>query len=169
MAKKDAESKKGEAAVKSGAAPSNAIQDQKLQKWLETVVAILLGLTTLVSAWASWIGSLHSGIQSINFTKSNNMASRGTAEYNKYPDCWKVKCRSWSIWRTVCMSVLSDRMMRCVSFRMPFVVHVPVCRIRTVRSVPSSSSVLPASGKPSWLGLWLSSSLMMNGLWSASI
>lgn len=96
MAKKDAESKKGEVAVKSGAAPSNAIQDQKLQKWLETVVAILLGLTTLVSAWASWIGSLHSGIQSINFTKSNNMASHGTAEYNMGMQLYLADYMSWN-------------------------------------------------------------------------
>ena len=96
MAKKDAESKKGEVAVKSGAAPSNAIQNQKLQKWLETVVAILLGLTTLVSAWASWIGSLHSGIQSINFTKSNNMASHGTAEYNMGMQLYLADYMSWN-------------------------------------------------------------------------
>ena len=96
MAKKDAESKRGEVAVKSGAAPSNAIQDQKLQKWLETVVAILLGLTTLVSAWASWIGSLHSGIQSINFPKSNNMASRGTAEYNMGMQLYLADYMSWN-------------------------------------------------------------------------
>lgn len=96
MAKKDAESKKGEVAVKSGTAPSNAIQDQKLQKWLETVVAILLGLTTLVSAWASWIGSLHSGIQSINFTKSNNMASHGTAEYNMGMQLYLADYMSWN-------------------------------------------------------------------------
>lgn len=51
-------------------------------KRLETVVAILLGITTLLSAWASWIGHLHGGLQSINFTRSNNMASQGTAEYN---------------------------------------------------------------------------------------
>lgn len=65
--------------------PDNAIKDRKTiltAKRLETVVAILLGITTLLSAWASWIGHLHGGIQSINFTKSNNMASQGTAEYN---------------------------------------------------------------------------------------
>lgn len=96
MAKNDAESKKSEAVRKSGAPPDNAIQDQKLQKWLETVVAILLGLTTLVSAWASWIGSLHSGIQSINFTKSNNMASRGTAEYNMGMQLYLADYMSWN-------------------------------------------------------------------------
>ncbi len=46
------------------------------------MVAIFLGITTLLVAWAGWIGSLHGGIQSINFTKSNNLASKGNAEYN---------------------------------------------------------------------------------------
>ncbi len=68
-----------------GNPPDNAINGKNsgsTTKRLETVVAILLGLTTLLSAWATWIGSLHSGIQSINFTKSNNMSSKGSAEYN---------------------------------------------------------------------------------------
>ncbi|MBQ7715554.1 MAG: hypothetical protein IJT70_06770 [Clostridia bacterium] len=51
-------------------------------KRLETLVAILLGVTTLLSAWAAWIAHLHGGIQSINFTKSNHAASEGSAEYN---------------------------------------------------------------------------------------
>ncbi len=62
--------------------PDNALKDRKkflISKWVETA-AILPGVTTLLSALASWIGSLHSGIQSINFTKSNNMASEGNAE-----------------------------------------------------------------------------------------
>ena len=65
-------------------APENAIRDKTAQtaKKLETIVAILLGVTTLLSAWASWIGHLHGGIQSINFTKSNNVASQGTTDYN---------------------------------------------------------------------------------------
>jgi hypothetical protein len=65
--------------------PEGAIKSRKAlltAKRLETVVAILLGIATLLSAWAAWIGTLHSGIQSINFTKSNNMASEGSAEYN---------------------------------------------------------------------------------------
>ena len=85
MAKNETELPKIES-VKNGVnPPKNALKDRKTvlnAKRIETVVAILLGITTLFSAWATWIGSLHSGIQSINFTKSNNMASRGTAEYN---------------------------------------------------------------------------------------
>lgn len=66
--------------------PSEDIKPEKKPFWtekkIEAVVAVFLGITTLVSAWSSWIGSLHSGIQAINFTKSNNIASEGTAEYN---------------------------------------------------------------------------------------
>jgi len=65
--------------------PDNAVPNKKVfwtSKKIETFVAILLGVTTLLSAWASWIGSLHSGIQSINFTKSNNASSEGSAAYN---------------------------------------------------------------------------------------
>ena len=39
------------------APPDNAVKDRKIiltAKRLETVVAVLLGITTLLSAWASW-------------------------------------------------------------------------------------------------------------------
>ena len=49
---------------------------------IEIFVAVLLGLTAILTAWATWIGSLHSGIQSINFTKSNNLSSEGNADFN---------------------------------------------------------------------------------------
>ena len=49
---------------------------------VEIIVAILLGVTALLTAWASWIGSLHGGIQAINFTKSNNTSSQATSAYN---------------------------------------------------------------------------------------
>lgn len=52
------------------------------EKKLGILVAIFLGLTTLLVAWAGWIGSLHGGIQAINFTKSNNLAAQGNSEYN---------------------------------------------------------------------------------------
>lgn len=52
------------------------------EKKLEVSVAVFLGITTLLVAWAGWIGSLHGGIQAINFTKSNNLAAEGNAEYN---------------------------------------------------------------------------------------
>ena len=80
--------------------PKNAIKDRKTiitEKRLETVVAILLGITTLLSAWASWIGHLHGGIQSINFTDSNNMSSKGTAEYNLGMQLYLSDYMSWNV------------------------------------------------------------------------
>ncbi len=52
------------------------------EKKLEVLVAVFLGITTLLTAWAGWIGSLHGGIQAINFTRSNNLAAEGNAEYS---------------------------------------------------------------------------------------
>ena len=49
---------------------------------IEIIVAVFLGLTAILTAWASWIGSLHGGNQSTNYTKSNNLASEGNSEYN---------------------------------------------------------------------------------------
>lgn len=86
----------------SGIPPDNAVKERKpilTVKRLETIVAIFLGITTLLSAWASWIGSLHSGVQSINFTKSNNMASQGTAEYNLGIQTYLADYMVWNIIR----------------------------------------------------------------------
>lgn len=66
-------------------------------KRLETVIAILLGITTLLSAWASWIGHLHGGIQTVNFTKSNNLASQGTAEYNLGMQLYLADSMAWNV------------------------------------------------------------------------
>ncbi|MDO4564570.1 MAG: hypothetical protein Q4C04_03010 [Clostridia bacterium] len=49
---------------------------------LEIVVVVMLGLTALLTAWATWIGSLHGGQQATNYTVSNNLASEGNSEYN---------------------------------------------------------------------------------------
>lgn len=70
----------------------NFFTDRKL----ETIVAILLGITMLFSAWATWIGSLHSGVQAINFTKSNNIASEGTAEYNMGMQVYLSDYMAWN-------------------------------------------------------------------------
>lgn len=77
--------KQTETAQRGETPPENALTERNTiltPKRLETVVAILLGVTTLLSAWASWISHLHGGLQAINFTTSNNIASQGTAQYN---------------------------------------------------------------------------------------
>ncbi len=52
------------------------------EKALEIFIVVMLGLTALLMAWATWVGSLHAGNQSTSYTKSNNLASEGNSEYN---------------------------------------------------------------------------------------
>lgn len=49
---------------------------------IEIIVVVMLGVTALLTAWATWIGSLHGGNQATNYTISNNLAAEGNSEYN---------------------------------------------------------------------------------------
>ncbi|MBQ3462611.1 MAG: hypothetical protein IJH36_05770 [Clostridia bacterium] len=101
MATNQNEPTNSDAVNQSDPSPNNAIKDRKTivtAKRLETVVAVFLGITTLLSAWASWIGHLHGGIQSINFTKSNNMAAESTATYNL---CIQAYLADYITWNTL--------------------------------------------------------------------
>ncbi len=60
---------------------------------------ILLGITTLLSAWVSWIAHLHGGLQSINFTQSNNSASEATAQYNYAIQSYLANYMAWNTLR----------------------------------------------------------------------
>ena len=60
---------------------------------------ILLGITTLLSAWVSWIAHLHGGLQSINFTQSNNSASEATAQYNYAIQSYLADYMAWNTLR----------------------------------------------------------------------
>lgn len=53
-----------------------------MDKLTELIIVIMLGVTALLTAWASWIGSLHGGNQATNYATSNNLASEGNSEYN---------------------------------------------------------------------------------------
>lgn len=50
---------------------------------IEILTAVFLGITALATAWASWIGSLHGGNQSTNYTTSNNLSAEGNSMYNE--------------------------------------------------------------------------------------
>lgn len=63
---------------------------------LEVLVAIFLGITALVMAWASWIGSLHGGNQATNYTKSNNLAAEGNSEYNSASQLYLSDLMAWN-------------------------------------------------------------------------
>ena len=64
---------------------------------LEIVIAIFLGVTALATAWASWIGSLHGGNMSTNYTKSNNLAADGNARWNEASQQLMQDMQVWNI------------------------------------------------------------------------
>lgn len=102
MAKKETESKSSETVNQNDNAPNNALKDRKtvlVSKRVETIVAVLLGITTLLSAWASWIAHLHGGLQSINFTKSNNSSALGTAASNIGIQAYLADYMTWNTLR----------------------------------------------------------------------
>lgn len=63
---------------------------------VEVLVAIFLGITALLTAWATWIGSLHGGNQATNYTKSNNLASEGNSEYNAGMQLYLSDLMAWN-------------------------------------------------------------------------
>lgn len=63
---------------------------------IEIITAIFLGITALLTAWATWIGSLHGGNQSTNYTKSNNLAAEGNAEYNAAMQLYLSDLMAWN-------------------------------------------------------------------------
>lgn len=60
----------------------NSNEKKSLDEIIELIVVIMLGITALLTAWGSWIGSLHGGNQATSYTTSNNLASEGNSEYN---------------------------------------------------------------------------------------
>lgn len=72
--------RKGCVQMEENQAPGRA--GKTLDDLIELIVVIMLGVTALLTAWGSWIGSLHGGNQSTSYTVSNNLASEGNSEYN---------------------------------------------------------------------------------------
>lgn len=65
-------------------------------KRIEIITAVFLGFTALLTAWATWIGSLHGGNQATNYTKSNNLASEGNSEYNSAMQLYLSDLMAWN-------------------------------------------------------------------------
>lgn len=63
---------------------------------VEVLVAVFLGITALLTAWATWIGSLHGGNQATNYTTSNNLASEGNSEYNAGMQMYLSDLMAWN-------------------------------------------------------------------------
>lgn len=63
---------------------------------LEIIIALFLGITALATAWASWIGSLHGGNMSTNYTRSNNLAADGNARWNEASQSLMQDMQIWN-------------------------------------------------------------------------
>ena len=63
---------------------------------LEMFVAIFLGITALLSAWATWIGALHGGNQATNYTKSNNLSADGNSMWNEASQQYMQDMLTWN-------------------------------------------------------------------------
>ena len=68
------------------------------EKRLEVLIAIFLAVTALLVSWATWIGSLHSGNQSTNYTESSIYASAGSSEYNA---ALQVLIQDMMLWNSI--------------------------------------------------------------------
>lgn len=81
-----------EEAEKTAAKPKRSKEDI-----LEIIIAVFLGITALTTAWASWIGSLHGGNMSTNYTKSNNIAADGNARWNEASQTIMQDMQVWNL------------------------------------------------------------------------
>lgn len=63
---------------------------------LEMFVAIFLGITALLTAWATWIGSLHGGNQATNYTTSNNISADGNSRWNEASQQYMQDLMVWN-------------------------------------------------------------------------
>ena len=94
--------KKAEIALSENAPDSKPDKGKKSKKsfWsknkIEIITAIFLGVTALLTAWATWIGSLHSGIQATNFTKSTNISSEAGTVYDYELQVYISDAMTWN-------------------------------------------------------------------------
>lgn len=89
-----AESEKMENTENTADAPQKAKRSK--EDILEIIIALFLGITALATAWASWIGSLHGGNMSTNYTRSNNMAADGNARWNEASQSLMQDMQIWN-------------------------------------------------------------------------
>ena len=85
------EKNKGEKTSEEAAA-KKGISEEKL----EIIIAVLLGVTAILTAWAGWIGSLHGGNQATNYTQSNNLSAMGNSMYNEAAQSYMQDMLLWN-------------------------------------------------------------------------
>ena len=65
---------------------------------LEIITVVLLGITALLTAWASYVGSIHGGNQATNYAESNNLSSEGNSLYNS---AIQTLTQDMDVWNTI--------------------------------------------------------------------
>ena len=78
--------------AKAETAEKKGISEEKL----EIIIAILLGVTAILTAWAGWVGSLHGGNQATNYTQSNNLSAQGNSMYNEAAQLYMQDMLLWN-------------------------------------------------------------------------
>lgn len=76
---------------------TNGHAKRSKEEILEIVIAIFLGLTAFMVAWASWISSLHGGNMSTNYTKSNNLSIEGNAMWTEASQQMMQDMQVWNL------------------------------------------------------------------------
>ncbi len=72
---------------------------QNLLKNLELFVAILLGITAVLTAWASWQASLYGGNQATKYTKGIALVGEANSLYN---EAAQYIAQDMDIWNKIC-------------------------------------------------------------------
>ncbi len=68
----------------------------KFNKVFELVVAILLGITAVITAWAAWQGSLYDSTQAKNYTLGNATLADGNARWNEASQTLAQDMNTWN-------------------------------------------------------------------------
>ena len=76
----------------------NALEEKsvKFNKVFELVIAILLGVTAVITAWAAWQGSLYDSTQAKYYTLGNATLADGNARWNEASQTLAQDMNTWN-------------------------------------------------------------------------
>ena len=72
------------------------INSEKFSKVFEMIVAILLGIAAVVTAWAAWQASLYDGNQAQAYTEGNAMLADGNERWNEASQSVSQDMATWN-------------------------------------------------------------------------
>lgn len=136
---------------------------QKIKKFfkentISAMTAVFLGIATLLVAWAGWIGALHEGNQAGNYTRSNNLAAEGNAEYNVATQIYISDLFTWN-------SISNLQLDRQVAIAQGDLAEVKVIetKIEKIKSDGCSPQLLQAINDPNFTGNPFENEEFVNG------